>query len=110
MARLKPFYTLPELAAAMKMSRWTVRRWLEANKIPYELRRKPGSKRGGGSSSCSRNLRIRAPGMGSMDDSAAATQLCDSRSGRSSSTDLIAHGGSDDALGSAPAEKRLMAL
>jgi excisionase family DNA binding protein len=46
-ATMKPFYTLPELAKLLGMSRWTARRWLEANRIPYELRRRPGSKRGG---------------------------------------------------------------
>jgi hypothetical protein len=45
--RPKPFYTLSELAQLLGMSRWSVRRWLEMNRIPYELRRRPGSKRGG---------------------------------------------------------------
>jgi excisionase family DNA binding protein len=47
MTKLKPFYTLPELAKLLGMSRWTVRRWLEANRIPFELRRREGSTRGG---------------------------------------------------------------
>ena len=45
--KLKPFYTLPELAKLFGMSRWSVKRWLEMNRIPYELRRRAGSTRGG---------------------------------------------------------------
>ena len=47
MKKLKPFYTLPELATALGMSRWTIRRWLDENRIPYELRRREGATRGG---------------------------------------------------------------
>ena len=47
MKKLKPFYTLPELADAFRMSRWTIRRWLDTNQIPYELRRRAGATRGG---------------------------------------------------------------
>jgi excisionase family DNA binding protein len=45
--KLKPFYTTPELARALGISRWTVRRWLDAHRIPYEQRRPEGAKRGG---------------------------------------------------------------
>ncbi len=47
MAKLKPVYSLLELARALRMSRWTARRWLDQNHIPYELRRRAGSTRGG---------------------------------------------------------------
>ena len=45
--KLKAFYTVPELARALGMSRWTVRRWLDASRIPYELRRRAGGTKGG---------------------------------------------------------------
>ncbi|MGO8994465.1 MAG: helix-turn-helix domain-containing protein [Polyangiaceae bacterium] len=44
---LKPFYTVRELARALGVSRWTVRRWLDANRIPCERRVRPGGKRVG---------------------------------------------------------------
>jgi hypothetical protein len=47
MAALKAFYTLTELGTLFGMSRWSVRRWLEMNRIPFELRRRAGSTRGG---------------------------------------------------------------
>jgi predicted transcriptional regulator len=47
MKKLKAFYTVPELARALGMSRWTVRRWLDASRIPYEVRRRAGGTRGG---------------------------------------------------------------
>ena len=46
MRKLKPFYTVPELARALGMSRWTVRRWLDVNRIPYEIRRREGGRGG----------------------------------------------------------------
>jgi excisionase family DNA binding protein len=45
--KLKAFYTTRELAAALGISRWTLRRWLDANRIPYEIRRRAGGTRGG---------------------------------------------------------------
>jgi excisionase family DNA binding protein len=47
MKRLKAFYTVPELARALGISRWTVRRWLDTNRIPYEICRRAGGTRGG---------------------------------------------------------------
>ena len=45
--KLKPFYSLVELSAMLGMSRWTTKRWLQSNRVPYELRRRPGATRGG---------------------------------------------------------------
>ena len=46
-AQSKPFYTFAELARLFGVSRWTIRRWLDANRIPYQLRRTEGASRGG---------------------------------------------------------------
>ncbi len=42
MGRLKAVYTLGELARILGMTRWAARRWLDANKIPYQ-QAKPGT-------------------------------------------------------------------
>jgi hypothetical protein len=47
MKKLKAFYTVRELARALGISRWTMRRWLDASQIPYELRRRAAGTRGG---------------------------------------------------------------
>ncbi len=47
MSAAKVAYTVPELARALGVSRWTIRRWLDVTRIPYELRRAPGAARGG---------------------------------------------------------------
>jgi hypothetical protein len=47
MKKLKPFYTVPELARALGVSRWTMRRWLDAQRVPYELHRREGKTHGG---------------------------------------------------------------
>lgn len=60
-AKLKFFYTIPELAKLFGMSRWAVRRWLEMNRIPYELRRRQGSTRGGRIVVLSSEIRACAP-------------------------------------------------
>jgi transposase-like protein len=59
--KLKAFYTVVELARAMGISRWTLRRWLEGSRIPYELRRRPGATRGGRIVVMVSELRIYAP-------------------------------------------------
>jgi hypothetical protein len=45
--KLKAFYTVPELARALGISRWSMRAWLDARRIPYELHRRAGGTRGG---------------------------------------------------------------
>ena len=46
MRSVKRFYTIPELATAMGMSRWAVRRWLDAHRIPYDQPARPNARRG----------------------------------------------------------------